>query len=165
MDLLDVKRRVTREPARAPRRCEMGRRAWVGVLIVALAAGLCPAGARLTLNIDGPDCWDGVNLDSPDHRSHVSHSTYVPYQHCDAAHPYHMPKVSIIAIYTADANFVAGNWHLSSDEMVSGAAPGTTFHADYLEAWSPAVRDGWQGDGPAGPCPDGGPHRLLLYPL
>jgi hypothetical protein len=105
--------------------------------------GLCPAGARLTLNIDGPDCWDGVNLDSPDHRSHVSHSTYVPYQHCDAAHPYHMPKVSIIAIYTADANFVAGNWHLSSDEMVSGAAPGTTFHADYLEAWSPAVRDGW----------------------
>jgi hypothetical protein len=110
---------------------------------MAAVVGLCPVGARLTLNIDGPDCWDGVNLDSPDHRSHVSHSTYVPYQHCDAAHPYHMPKVSIIAIYTVDANFVAGKWHLSSDEMVPGAAPGTTFHADYLEAWSPTVRDGW----------------------
>src|SRR5207302_4719812 len=37
--------RVTREPARAHRRCEMERRAWVAVLAVALAAGLCPAGA------------------------------------------------------------------------------------------------------------------------
>lgn len=116
---------------------------------MAAVVGLCPAGARLTLNIDGPDCWDGVNLDSPDHRSHVSHSIYytdsngVSVQKCDAAHPYHMPKTSIIAIYTVDANFVAGTWHLSSDEMVPGAPAGKTFHADYIEAWSPTVRDGW----------------------
>jgi Domain of unknown function (DUF1996) len=117
---------------------------------IADAVAGCPVGARLTLNIGGPDCWDGVNLDSPDHRSHVSHSTYVwdpnlgsSYQRCDDAHPYYMPQVSIIAFYVTDANFAAGKWHLSSDEMVPGAAPGTTFHADYVEGWSPNVRDGW----------------------
>ncbi|EAU82295.2 WSC domain-containing protein [Coprinopsis cinerea okayama7 len=30
----------------------------------------CPAGIRA--NIFFPSCWDGVNLDSPDHRSHVA---------------------------------------------------------------------------------------------
>lgn len=116
---------------------------------MALVVPLCPVGARLTLNISGPDCWDGKNLDSADHRTHVGHSRYftnannVSVQQCDAAHPYHMPAVSIIAFYTVDANFAAGKWHLSSDEMVAGAVAGTTFHADYWEAWSPGVRDGW----------------------
>jgi hypothetical protein len=111
----------------------------------------CPVGSggNVTLNISGPDCWDGVNLDSADHRSHVSHGKYVwdnvngSYYRCDDAHPYHMPAISIIAFYTPDANFAANKWHLSSDEMVPGAKPGTTFHADYLEGWSPTVRDGW----------------------
>ena len=119
----------------------------------------CPVGSGglVALNISGPDCWDGVNLDSPDHRSHVSHSAYVwdgampnpnggtgvSYQRCDDAHPYLMPQMSLLAFYTPDANFYANKWHLSSDEMVPGVKPGTTFHADYLEGWSPTVRDGW----------------------
>ena len=120
---------------------------------------LCPIGARLTLNIRGPDCWDGINLDSPDHRSHVSHGSYVwdptltdpatgklglSYYRCDDAHPYHMPQITIQAFYTVDANFAANKWHLTSDEMVPGAPPGTTFHADYWEAWSPTVRETWE---------------------
>jgi hypothetical protein len=112
---------------------------------------VCPIGARLTLNIRGPDCWDGKNLDSADHRSHVSHSTYVwdaalnqSYDRCDDAHPYHMPLITIQAFYTVDANFAANKWHLSSDEMVPGARPGTTFHADYWEAWSPTIRETWE---------------------
>jgi hypothetical protein len=114
---------------------------------------ICPIGARLTLLIAGPDCWDGKNLDSADHRSHVSHSAYVwdaalnqSYDRCDDAHPYHMPKITIQAFYTVDANFAANKWHLSSDEMVPGAPSGTTFHADYFEAWSPTVRNTWQTD-------------------
>ena len=60
---------------------------------------------------------------------------------CDAAHPYHIPQMTLMAFYAVDANFEAGKWHLSSDEMVPGAVAGTTFHADYWEAWSPVVRD------------------------
>jgi hypothetical protein len=110
----------------------------------------CPVGARLTLNISAPDCWDGKNLDTADHRSHVAFGSYVwdaakaqSYYRCDDAHPYVMPQLAIIAFYTVDANFAANKWHLSSDEMVPGALPGTTFHADYWEAWSPTVRDTW----------------------
>jgi hypothetical protein len=115
----------------------------------------CPVGARLTLNIDGPDCWNGKDLDSPDHRSHLSHGSYVwdgalnqSYYRCDDAHPFAIPKLSIIAFYVVDKNLPT--WHLSSDEMMPGAAPGTTFHADYWEAWSPTIRDTWQNN-----CIDG----------
>lgn len=111
----------------------------------------CPIGARLTLNIGGPDCWDGRNLDSPDHRGHLSHGKSVwdsasnqSYYRCDDAHPFHIPQMTLIAFYVVDANFAAGKWRLSSDEMVPGAAPGSTFHTDYWEAWSPAVRETWQ---------------------
>jgi hypothetical protein len=117
----------------------------------------CPVGARLTLNLGGPDCWDGKNLDTPDHRSHLSHGSSVwdaalnqSYYRCDDAHPYHIPQMTLMAFYTVDANFAAGRWRLSSDDMVPGAAPGTTFHADYWEAWSPTIRDTWQAN-----CIDG----------
>jgi hypothetical protein len=110
---------------------------------------LCPATARLTLNIGSPDCWDGKNVDSADHRSHMSYGTYVwngttSVYRCDAAHPYAIPKMSLMAFYVTDANFASGKWHLSSDEMVPGAPAGSTFHADYWEAWSPTVRQTWQ---------------------
>jgi len=32
---------------------------------------LCPSGSRLVRILDFPSCWDGENLDSADHRSHV----------------------------------------------------------------------------------------------
>jgi len=32
---------------------------------------LCPAGSRLVRILEFPSCWDGENLDSKDHRSHV----------------------------------------------------------------------------------------------
>jgi hypothetical protein len=112
---------------------------------------LCPVGARLTLNIGGPDCWDGVNLDTPDHRSHMAHGAYVwdattnqSHYRCDTAHPYHIPQMTLMAFYVTDGNFQAGKWHLSSDEMMPSAPAGSTFHADYWEAWSPTVRQTWE---------------------
>ncbi|HEX4358685.1 MAG TPA: DUF1996 domain-containing protein [Pseudonocardia sp.] len=33
---------------------------------------LCPAGSRLVRILEFPSCWDGENLDSEDHRSHVA---------------------------------------------------------------------------------------------
>jgi hypothetical protein len=33
---------------------------------------LCPAGSRLVRILEFPSCWDGENLDSADHRSHVA---------------------------------------------------------------------------------------------
>lgn len=94
-------------------------------------------------------CWDGVHSDSPDHRSHVNYAptaTAGPYGKCDDAHPYHFPAPSPQVFWLIDSNFVAGKWHLSSDEMVAGkvsADPGGTMHMDYTNAWSPTALNTW----------------------
>ena len=55
-----------------------------------------------------------------------------------------IPEIAIQAFYSVDANFFAGRWHLSSDEMVPGTVPGSTLHMDYWEAWSPVVKNLWE---------------------
>lgn len=116
--------------------------------IADVAKAGCPVGAYLTVKLDAPDCWDGRNLDTADHRSHMVYAPdgtdkgmgYV----CPATHPYAIPLISYFWYYTVDANFVAGKWHLSSDEMMPGVAAGTTLHMDYFEAWSPKAKAVWQ---------------------
>jgi hypothetical protein len=118
-------------------------------LAAVVASGTCPAGSQLRVRIDFPTCWDGKNLDSPDHRSHVVFSTVNALtpsgaRPCPADHPYVIPQITMQAFFTVDANFVAGRWSLSSDAMLPGAAAGTTLHADYWEAWSPLVKNIWE---------------------
>ena len=94
--------------------------------------------------INAPMCWDGKNLDSADHRSHVG---YPVLDHnfgkwkCDAAHPYVIPAFTMGAWYTVDAN--VGLWRLSSDSMAPGAVPGSTFHADWFGAWDEKIMATW----------------------
>lgn len=45
----------------------------------------CPSGLRLQIVF--PSCWDGVNLDSPDHRSHMSYPDRVDNGKCPPSHP------------------------------------------------------------------------------
>jgi hypothetical protein len=115
-----------------------------------VAAG-CPSGAVLVMQAIIPICWDGKNLDSPDHRSHMSDTTQdidhyvanVGQRACPLDHPYVLPSLQLRAHFTTDVNFAAGKWHLSSDEMVPGAPAGSTLHMDYWEAWSPTVKFTW----------------------
>jgi hypothetical protein len=105
----------------------------------------CPVGARLVIMTQAPACWDGKNVDSPDHRSHMSYGTpETGGQKCPESHPYLIPSWQTHVTFLTDANFAAGKWHLSSDEMMAGAAGGTTLHMDYFEGWSPVVRRTWQ---------------------
>jgi hypothetical protein len=63
-----------------------------------------------------PTCWDGKNLDSPDHQSHVAYATipfepyvdpvivrpYTPMQErgkCPDTHPVHLPQVMYEVIF------------------------------------------------------------------
>ena len=115
----------------------------------------CPAGARLEVKLDAPQCWDGKNLDTADHRSHMVYAPdgtdkgmgYV----CPADHPYQIPLISYFWYYTVDTNFQKGLWHLTSDEMMPGVAAGTTLHMDYFEAWSPKAKAVWQANCINGP--------------
>lgn len=114
------------------------------------AAAHCPTAPdangkrnRLGAVISAPSCWDGKNLDVPDHRSHVGYPSYGSwgYLKCDAAHPYVIPTFQQAVWYTVDENL--GTWRLSSDDLVPGAPPGFTLHADYREGWSPTVKAMW----------------------
>lgn len=87
---------------------------------------------------DAPSCWDGKNLDSADHRSHVAYPGYGwwGYLKCPDTHRYVIPGFTMGARYTVDAK--VGNWKLSSDDMM-GQPAGSTYHADFWMAWDPGA--------------------------
>ena len=114
-----------------------------------VAAG-CPAGSFLKISITPPTCWDGKNLDVPDHRSHVVYATgpmvaTAGERSCPVTHPYYLPNLAYQWYFTTNAAFTAGKWRLSSDDMMSqmmgrAVVPGSTLHMDYFEAWSPFAK-------------------------
>ena len=50
----------------------------------------CPIGSKLGAVISSPDCWNGKDLDSPDHRSHMAYQSRDPntgQMRCPTTHP------------------------------------------------------------------------------
>jgi hypothetical protein len=107
----------------------------------------CPIGGKLHVALGAPYCWDGVHVDSPDHRAHLRYgqlpTTHVGNIKCPSTHPYHIQQFSLQIKYTIDQAFIDGDWRLSIDEMVDGLPAGAGAHMDYWEAWSPAARNLW----------------------
>jgi len=62
-----------------------------------LPTGFCAGGIRSVTTF--PTCWDGKNLDSPDHKSHVTYATgsgpndVGPTGSCPASHPVVIPQL------------------------------------------------------------------------
>jgi len=115
----------------------------------------CGVGNQIGAVINAPNCWDGKNLDSADHRSHVAYTSYGDwgYEKCPADHPYVIPTFTMGAWYTVDSDLNrsgswdggTSGWHLASDEMPGMATmrPGSTFHADWFGAWDDEVMKMW----------------------
>ncbi|MEP7765764.1 DUF1996 domain-containing protein [Sanguibacter sp. 25GB23B1] len=89
----------------------------------------CAEGSQLNLRYQAPSCWDGVNLDSPDHTSHMA---YPVDGQCTLSHPVAVPMLE----------FKIG-WPKSGDmsqvRLVSGAD--SSWHFDFINAWDPATLD------------------------
>ena len=96
----------------------------------------CPAGSLFIMSVAFPQCWDGVNLDSPDHKSHMAYGAGWPDKGCPASHPVPLPEITQNFRYRVPAGGMSG-WRLSSD-MYSGPA-GYSGHADWMNGWDPAV--------------------------
>lgn len=107
----------------------------------------CAAGSLVRGSIRFPMCWDGRNVDSANHRSHMAYGTggggFVTAQGaCPATHPIHLPEIKLFANYRADGN--TQNWYLASDRMPGMTHPnGSTFHADWFGAWDNQVQETW----------------------
>ncbi|HSP28294.1 MAG TPA: DUF1996 domain-containing protein [Ilumatobacteraceae bacterium] len=103
----------------------------------------CGSGERLTVSVRFPYCWDGENLDSPDHRSHMAYGTNNTWGPCPTSHPVHLPELTEFAHFD-NVSDTAG-WHLSTDRMdpSSPAPSGSTMHADWFGAWDNDIQDRW----------------------
>jgi len=89
-------------------------------------------GKPIKAHIQFPNCWDGVNLDSPDHRSHMAYWTTSPTT-CPSSHPVRIPRIRFNVAF----NIKNGKGtYLSSDHGVPG---GTSMHADFWNTWEQAV--------------------------
>lgn len=102
------------------------------------ALGQCAQGGTnnyLQMSVNFPSCWDGVNLDSPNHQSHMKYVHF--YEGCNSAtHPNVLPVVELrIRFYgmlDADIPYLS----LSSDPPRSGGQTrGWTAHADWANGW------------------------------
>lgn len=56
----------------------------------------CGEDDTLSLQLTFPPCWDGVNLDSADHRSHLAAAVG---GRCPASHPVAVPQLSLVVDY------------------------------------------------------------------
>lgn len=102
----------------------------------------CGVGDAVVLMVNFPECWDGVNLDSPDHKSHMSYATYrnqPEVSSCPTSHPIQLPRISEIFRFPVTANSRPLNWRLTSDNYSTGIRGGLSAHADWMDGWS---RDG-----------------------
>jgi hypothetical protein len=82
-------------------------------------------GGLLRLRIEFPNCWDGRNLDSADHKSHMRYSPSGG-RGCPASHPVEVPSLHL--------NFkwkVKGS--LSGVSLASGGVH--SGHADFFNSW------------------------------
>ncbi|MEV0848564.1 DUF1996 domain-containing protein [Streptomyces sp. NPDC049954] len=91
----------------------------------------CPTGQDVQLNLrfQAPSCWDGKNLDTPDHTSHMAYPVVKEGTNnnvCPADHPVALPMIEFKMAWPV-------NGDTSKLRLASGAAH--TFHYDFFNAW------------------------------
>lgn len=101
-----------------------------GVQGTAKVPASCP-NAPLRLRVEFPNCWNGRNLDSADHKSHMAYAGANGARGCPASHPVAVPALSL--------NFrwkISGS--LSGVRLSSGGV--YTGHADFWNSWKQRVQ-------------------------
>ena len=92
-------------------------------------ATLPDCGTRnVKLHLVFPSCWDGVHIDSPDHRSHVA---YAINGRCPASHPAKLPRLSIHVTYRISD----GRGYQLSSDAPAGTSDGRSAHGDFWNTW------------------------------
>jgi hypothetical protein len=112
-------------------------------------AKVCKPGHRFQASISTPECWNGVDLDSPNHRSHLAdmkRDNNSGKMLCPATHPYIIPQFTMTVAYSIEVGDNPTSWSLASDHMLPASLrrAGASFHSDYFEAWEEPIRLRWE---------------------
>jgi hypothetical protein len=98
----------------------------------------CRVGDAVRLAIQFPQCWDGQNLDSPDHKSHMAYPIIRnPPQltTCPSTHPVMIPVITEHFDFPITSTSAPAYWRLSSDMYATSLAGGFSAHADWMGGW------------------------------
>ncbi|WP_157694145.1 DUF1996 domain-containing protein [Hydrogenophaga crassostreae] len=98
----------------------------------------CSVGAELWQTVNFPQCWDGVNLDSPDHKSHMAYPTGGG---CPASHPVPLPEITFNIVYMITEANSASHWRLASDNYSTTFPGGYSGHGDWFNGWREEAMD------------------------
>ena len=93
----------------------------------------CPDGLRAQVFF--PACWDGKNLDSPDHQSHMAYPDGIDNGQCPPTHPVHLVSLFYEVWFMPDnPSFFGGRFVLSN-----GDPTGYGLHGDFMNGWDSSV--------------------------
>jgi hypothetical protein len=98
----------------------------------------CSAGEDLVMVIGFPQCWDGVNLDSADHKSHMAYpiGAASPLGNgCPATHPVPLPEITYNVHFPVTQSGASAHWRLSSDMYGTDKPGGYSAHGDWFNGW------------------------------
>jgi hypothetical protein len=107
-----------------------------------LPKSTCVGGIRSIITF--PTCWDGKNLDSPDHKSHVAYATgskandVGPTGSCPESHPVTIPQVMYEVIWDTRGFNDKSLWPEDGSQPFvwsTGDTNGYTQHGDYVFGW------------------------------
>lgn len=108
----------------------------------------CAAGDPLEARFTFPSCWNGTEISSANQRTHIVQPVQdnnLGITRCPVSHPYRFFEIFGRALYSHNGPTDYRNWYLSSDRQdvnpANWVANGTSYHADYFEAWDDDIRD------------------------
>jgi hypothetical protein len=87
----------------------------------------CSGGRPLQLRVDFPNCWDGRNTDSADHKRHMAFSSA---GRCPSSHPVPVSTITLIVLYPP----VSARARPASGRFAA--------HADFMNGWDAGVLGG-----------------------
>jgi Domain of unknown function (DUF1996)/Bacterial Ig domain/Divergent InlB B-repeat domain len=107
----------------------------------------CPGGpgAELRQHVYFPQCWDGRNLDSSNHKSHMAFRTDGPggTKVCPSTHPVLLPEITFNIVYDVPTSNLTQTWRLSSDMYPSTQPAGYSNHGDWFNGWNQGTVNIW----------------------
>jgi len=94
----------------------------------------CPRSGWILTEIDFPQCWNGKQLDSPNHKSHTAYSGSGKNYNslgCPKTHPVRIAQVVMFRNFNQYAGLLQG--------VTLASGPASTLHADFVSGWDAGV--------------------------